>query len=423
MSVIRQIILLTALFCCHAAIAGENCNMNGDWYTLPGPQTVLHIKQTDASIEGKLDGSVGACTMLVSGLVANNDVTYEMYMSGEGCTGYRMEVKGSFNDNCSWIMGSFRIVGEGNITGPVMLHRVPINIVSPDTPNLIITAEPRMPEITFKAKLLTQMNVNQFIPPFTWKMDFMEKAAGIVLHVRTDEVMTMENSFTPDFHNMIDVNEEKHSERHIETDVMGGELTVKVNYYQNLQGEKKYKFKGTNPGQIEIEKMITDPTLRKIACAESRYKQFRADREGGVGFPEIGGGGVSGGAGIMQLYSPKPTPEQVWNWRENIKAGMSLYKEKRRQALALPKIELKEVNKKRKLLGLALCKSLPALDAEQLEKETVRRYNCGAEYKWEPWDAPDCDGKWVSDPYCKTRYPDKYDANYLNNVFNCDINK
>ncbi len=429
MSAIRQIILLTALFCCHAAIAGESCNMNGDWYLVPGTQDAIHFKQTDTSIEGKTDDRPGACTLSMSGVVADNEVNYLMSMKGSGCPDYLTEVKAYFMQGCSWISGTYHVLVAGNYTGPIMLHRVPISIVAPDMrQNLIITAEPKMPEITFKAKLLSQMKVNQFIPPFTWKMDFRDKAAE-ELHVTTDEVMTMEDTYTPDFHNMNDVSNKNNLSRHIASDVMGGELTVKVIYYQNMQDEKKYKFKGTNPGQIEIEKMITDPVLRKIACTESRYKQFNATREGGIGMPLVSirvddnENVIRGGAGIMQLYKPLPTPEEVWNWRENIKAGMELYRAKHREALVMHKGELKRMNDERKKLHLPACESLPPLNADQIERETLRRYNCGREYRWKPWDHPECKGEWVIDPSCRIEHKGGYDAEYVDKVLACNIDK
>ena len=133
--------------------------------------------------------------------------------------------------------------------------------------------------------------------------------------------------------------------------------------------------------------------------------------------------GGFGAVGIMQIYDPAPLEEQIWNWRENIKAGYKLYNKKKLGALSLCKNELSRINKRRSKLSLPLCKSLSQLTNDQLERETIRRYNCGTEYRWEDMDSLDCSGKWVIDPSCRIEKPKAYDPDYVDKVLNCDINK
>jgi hypothetical protein len=106
----------------------------------------------------------------------------------------------------------------------------------------------------------------------------------------------------------------------------------------------------------------------------------------------------TGGVGIMQLYDPKPSAAETWNWKKNIEGALDLIIKKRAEAKKLPAHELDRLNKERKGNGLPPCNSLPALNEKELEREILRRYNGGREHRWEPRDSPDCSGKWVVNP-------------------------
>lgn len=216
--------------------------------------------------------------------------------------------------------------------------------------------------------------------------------------------------------------------------VRGGEMRLSVTYYNELSASKKYSIKGTNPGEAAINEVIKGETLRHIACTESAYRQFKAIREGGVGIPLIG---VSkdknnqykedGGIGLMQLYYKKeqeiPDKNIVWNWRQNIIIGKALFHDKQKTAKQLYIKERKRLNDERAKLGLPACPAgtPPQLNAEQLQRETIRRYNCGAEYRWEPRDQPNCEGKWVIEPSCARSHKAGYDPIYVDKVLSCNI--
>jgi hypothetical protein len=419
----KKLILLIGLFAFNAAFAGNACNMNGDWYTSPNVPDIMHFKQTGDLVEGNVDAVSSSCTLLITGMTGENEINFRMFFSGDNCPDYYSDYKGQFSQDCTFLTGSLTIAGASIEPIPVTMYRVPIKIVEPENDKeLIITAEPQMPDLTFKARLLSQPGLDANIPPFTWGINF--KSIIFQYLVAANEIETVDGLFKPSFENLIDLGNSDYPGRPIKGNVMGGELKVSVTFYKNLHDEKTYLIKGTNPGQLEIESVIADKALRQIACQESRYKQFDARREGGIGMPLIGYSedGVKGGVGIMQLYRPKPNPEQVWNWRENIKAGKVLYEEKYYAALAWPKTELTLVNKKREKVGLPACKTLPLLNNEQLMKETIRRYNCGVEYRWEPWDEPSCKGQWVVNPSCKIKNSGS-DEDYVDKVLACDINK
>lgn len=106
-----------------------------------------------------------------------------------------------------------------------------------------------------------------------------------------------------------------------------------------------------------------------------------------------------------------------------MKQGIELYKQKQSKATKLPRKELKDLNKERATLGLTACTNpLPPLNSEQLERETIRLYNCGHQYRWEPRDAPNCEGRWVESLSCQREGKTGYDPKYVDNVLKCDIN-
>ena len=75
---------------------------------------------------------------------------------------------------------------------------------------------------------------------------------------------------------------------------------------------------------------------------------------------------VSGdlGYGICQLTNPKPTFEQCWDWKLNIDAGLSLFAEKQRIAQHY------------------LSQQGRSFTVEQLERETIARWNGGPYHVW-----------------------------------------
>jgi hypothetical protein len=86
---------------------------------------------------------------------------------------------------------------------------------------------------------------------------------------------------------------------------------------------------GTNPQRTDIENFLKQKspdmyrTLQRIACKESGQRQFDAPPDGGTGFCPLFGPG--GKVGIMQIA--KPTDDQIWNWKENVIAGIEKFKE------------------------------------------------------------------------------------------------
>jgi hypothetical protein len=88
------------------------------------------------------------------------------------------------------------------------------------------------------------------------------------------------------------------------------------------------------------------------------------------------------GYGICQLTNPRPTFEQVWNWKMNVDAGLALFSQKRFAAMTF------------------LSQSGRAFTNEQLRRETVCRWNGGPYHRWD-----DQAKKWTRNPdiLCDTK--------------------
>lgn len=420
---IRKMIIISFLTIQTGAFALppiDNCNMNGIWYMEMIPVYQFQVVQSGSSIiittptwppEKQL---IGAGSMLPSGVVS-------FYLEGKA---KHTNFKGTFIRLCSaMIWQSLNIFGK--VEEYTML-RMPIKIVEPIDNDLVITSEPRMPNFNAKVVLdnpLYLKELSKDIPTYSWSIQ-VKHDIGSDMHIDAylEKVDNDSDSYRPNF-NLLKETKKDGSIVDVPGGVVGGELTLSVDYYRNLHIEKKYTIlKGTNPGQGAIEQVLTDKTLRQIACQESHYKQFIAAREGGIGKLNTKDGS-RGGVGIMQLYEPIPRTAEVWNWRENLRQGIDLYKEKIATAHRWPVKEFRDLNKERAEKGLPTCVNpLPPFNSEQLEREIIRLFNCGHEYRWEPRDEPTCEGRWVQSLSCQRDGRTGYDPKYVDNVLKCDIN-
>jgi hypothetical protein len=422
----------------------QKCSINGQWFS-ESSSPMYQLKELDSKItmdEKIVDPTCG--DYIINGTTdgPNFDFTFTMSNKEEAYCRTWINVQGTFTSaDCTQIKGKmithFEVLeppGNEFVTS-FSWYRNIVRIISPDpTQTLIITAEPKMPEFNAIATLdkpdglgyLSRISIIKYeAPPFAWNVRLKHSPipGKLDFDVVLDEVITNDSLFTPNF-NLLKTAKEGEL---VAGGIMGGELTLSVDYYNAVRDEKKYTIKGTNPGQTAIEKILTDRIMRQIACQESRYKQFVAHREGGVGIPVIGldpNNKLRGGAGIMQLYDPAPKPGQVWSWRENLKTGLKEYNDKLIESKHAHIKETIRLNKERLEMGLTVCpkNAISPLSQEQLNRETLRRYNCGREYRWEPRNAPNCEGKWVSDLSCKREGKKGYAPDYVERVLNCNIN-
>jgi type VI secretion system secreted protein VgrG len=184
--------------------------------------------------------------------------------------------------------------------------------------------------------------------------------------------------------------------------VVGGNLMVKVHFEHpqlgtvQMKAIKGIKVLGKNPTKAHIQALIQElePDLGwllfPIIEQESRYRQFKAPSKVLVGKPA--GIGISqrdpmkSEWGKEKLDPGEPNaffPRIYWDWKENVRAGVELFKEKERAA-------------RRHLDNLQKKHDLPPYSKGMLAREALRRYNGGVEFGA-------ADGDWKIDPRTKSK--------------------
>ena len=154
---------------------------------------------------------------------------------------------------------------------------------------------------------------------------------------------------------------------------LGGVLKVTVSN-NGKKFRRHVRVIGTNPTEKAVSDFIATfneiSGFEKLVKKESAFKQFiNADGEPIVAF--------DGGYGLTQLTNPPPKYQEAWGWKENIKAGIKLYKEKMQAA--------------RKYLEGS--KRDRTFTNEQLELETWCRWNSGNYHEWDKTN-----NRWIRDP-------------------------
>lgn len=181
------------------------------------------------------------------------------------------------------------------------------------------------------------------------------------------------------------------------TQIRGGELLVKVTVRvgnSTLSAQSNgLKVVGTNPSTSTLAAAApANTSFRKLMRLESGLRQFLAPE-----CPLFSSDNL-GGVGLCQLTSPAPTDDQVWSWKENLKAGVALWNAKETNARAYPeqvrkgsefKTLVNAYNSQRAATAAAAAKkagaappntppiavTLPDYTAEQLRLDTLRGFN------------------------------------------------
>jgi hypothetical protein len=178
--------------------------------------------------------------------------------------------------------------------------------------------------------------------------------------------------------------------------IRGGELSLAVRATVNGESwqadSRGLRIEAMNPRCPELMAALPHDTLRRIACHESGLRQFRAVRDGGQGVSPLFSGDNLLGVGIFQITYPAPTDEQIWNWRENVAAGIAVFNSKIASARSYPnKVAQSEgfhnlvnkTNQLRRSQGLPDIQiSVPPFtrgnfngNLQQLEDDVIRGYN------------------------------------------------
>ena len=148
-------------------------------------------------------------------------------------------------------------------------------------------------------------------------------------------------------------------------DGLGGKLTVVAEARDaknvKITATMSVKIKGDNPSAAEVNAYLATKVdgagFDKIVQKESKYTHFNHSNEPIKSF--------DGGYGLCQLTTPKPTFEQVWNWKLNIDGGLDLFKQKRAAAITY------------------LSQSGRTYTSDQLTYEAVCRWNGGHYHDWD----------------------------------------
>lgn len=121
--------------------------------------------------------------------------------------------------------------------------------------------------------------------------------------------------------------------------------------------------RGINPSKETVKNSLSQIELLVIGYQESKFRQFDSD-----GLPTFG---APHGFGIMQLDTPPPTASQIWNWKENVDAGIALFNKKASHAKSYPE-------RIRKIYP-----DVKDFDDTQLKLETYQEYNGGNYWEWD----------------------------------------
>ena len=257
---------------------------------------------------------------------------------------------------------------------------------SPAGPQFAITEQCEMPSIAVTANFKNVTPDPKLPLQFRWKVTLVftggncaHSQSRIIKHPEINQVTPI-GTLTIPF-----------------TQIRGGSLTVAVTVAAgplNLAAESKgLEIVGTNPSVPALLGVCPkDDAFKKLMRLESGLRQFRAP-----GCPLFSGDNL-GGVGICQITQPRPTDDQVWSWKENLAAGLALYRQKEAIARAYPntvrnsaafKTQVKAyndaraaaINAKPKTPGTApaavkeLMIEVPDYTADQLQRDTLRGFN------------------------------------------------
>jgi hypothetical protein len=203
------------------------------------------------------------------------------------------------------------------------LQLAPRRGVPPAKPSvnvMAITATPEMPLMSFRANVQGADPLVVFQTKFNWVLQISFSAAACRngpnrsinhTHRQSDTGAVLIPFFTL---------------------VRGGSLTVSVSATINgkiIRDQMSgIRIVATNPTRAALFAALPNDTMRRMALQESGGKQFAAAANGGVSPCPLWSGDRLGGVGIFQITLPRPTDDEVWNWRSNVAKGLDIFRQK-----------------------------------------------------------------------------------------------
>lgn len=262
-----------------------------------------------------------------------------------------------------------------------------LQLVAPHAGSLFeIDGQGNMPPIVAQARIVGVPANVALVTPLTWTVRVQFSAArcshGPNRQISHPDIVTTTNgtSLAIPF-----------------TKVRGGQLTIRVR--ANIAGRivtarsSQIVIRGTNPALKDLRAALPHTTLRRIARFESGGgRQFAAQADGGIAACPLWSRDNLGGVGIMQITVPRPTDDQVWNWRENVARGIEIFNQKVAAARNYP-AQVRSTNGFQQLVQAfnaeRHAKKLPAIpvvlpdfttgdfdnNLQQLELDAIRGYN------------------------------------------------
>ncbi|AQQ40194.1 hypothetical protein A8E81_02775 [Burkholderia cenocepacia] len=204
----------------------------------------------------------------------------------------------------------------------------------------------KFPSITFEFK-------SDDPPPYQWKWTIVWDAQVSPLNEKKSRGKKVRSfSETGSF-----TSNDKVWDANLNGKIIGGKLSVEVKA-GSTEFRRTVLVLGKNPAKEDVlaylKPIPKTVGFELVLDQESHFKNFRmSDSE-----PVVAG---DKGFGMTQMTNPAPSYEQVWSWKENIKAGVKLWQQKQTDAIkhfdGVPYTE------------------------EQLRRETFSRWNGGAYYK------------------------------------------
>ncbi|SDX45809.1 hypothetical protein SAMN05444064_1222 [Pseudomonas syringae] len=223
--------------------------------------------------------------------------------------------------------------------------------VSPaDNEAFKITQDATLPEIVFEFRTHVVGDYK-----WSWAIEWEAKASGLREQVRKGDALQVfkeSGSFVSSHRVWV---------ADFSGKVLGGKLTVTVTVGKTTLVRTVF-IDGQNPTRERVADYVA--TFEDMSGFEKLLEQKTNSKH----FIDFDGKPIVAfdkGFGITQMTNPAPSYEQAWNWKANIVAGSSIYKDKVRAA--------------RKYLGQAG----RTYTNDQLQHEVFSRWNGGSYHVWD----------------------------------------
>jgi hypothetical protein len=257
---------------------------------------------------------------------------------------------------------------------------------------LNIDESPQMPEIKATAKVTPSSTDVSWTAQITYKLRLCSGPNLPILD--SPKVTGQGETFTPDF-----------------GAIYGGKLKIiaKTTCGTGAETTITREVGGLNADPADVRTEIGTMNspfeaddLKKIACHESRQRQFTAANKPTLGSKDD--------AGIMQICYDRRL-DDIWSWKTNIARGRANLLAAAAFSRGIPRMV-----QRRSVRGVGPFANATNFTPDQLRKEAIKRYNAGYLPGVGYWEWDDSAGAWVENPQGGG------DPNYVANVLGQNAN-